>query len=124
VQVDFVEWPVQGDSQHVARPCERIIASKKPQLGRLDSIRRLAGPLADGLARMRASGELDAEADPYELAVGVIAALQGGYLLDVMDVMLTLMTDTALGDGAVPDASMVRPDVLYFGRPYATSASS
>ncbi|MEN3540339.1 TetR/AcrR family transcriptional regulator [Microbispora sp. ZYX-F-249] len=39
------------------------------------------GLLADGLARMRDSGELDPGTDPRELAVAVIAALQGGYLL-------------------------------------------
>ncbi|WP_169982760.1 MULTISPECIES: TetR/AcrR family transcriptional regulator [unclassified Microbispora] len=57
--------------------------------GRYDDARRsLAGIfdtwqglLADGLARMRESGELDPGTDPRELAVAVIAALQGGYLL-------------------------------------------
>jgi len=39
------------------------------------------GMLADGLARMRDSGELDRGADPEALAVAVIAALEGGYLL-------------------------------------------
>jgi hypothetical protein len=39
------------------------------------------GYLASGFARMQESGELDSEVDPYKLAVGVIAALQGGYLL-------------------------------------------
>ncbi|GAB3151750.1 TetR/AcrR family transcriptional regulator [Microbispora hainanensis] len=39
------------------------------------------GLIADGLARMREAGELDPGADPEELAVAVIAALQGGYLL-------------------------------------------
>ncbi|MEU8171475.1 TetR/AcrR family transcriptional regulator [Microbispora hainanensis] len=39
------------------------------------------GLIADGLARMRENGELDPGVDPGELAVAVIAALQGGYLL-------------------------------------------
>ena len=37
--------------------------------------------LADGFERMRAAGVLRAGADPERLAVGVMAALQGGYLL-------------------------------------------
>jgi AcrR family transcriptional regulator len=37
--------------------------------------------LADGLERMRAKGILTADADPEELATGIMAALQGGYLL-------------------------------------------
>ena len=37
--------------------------------------------LAAGLRRMQATGTLSAEADPDQLAVGLMAALQGGYLL-------------------------------------------
>jgi TetR/AcrR family transcriptional regulator, transcriptional repressor for nem operon len=37
--------------------------------------------LAAGLDRMRRNGALRGDADPSELATGVIAALQGGYLL-------------------------------------------
>ncbi|WP_433782634.1 TetR/AcrR family transcriptional regulator [Actinomycetospora sp. CA-101289] len=37
--------------------------------------------IADGLSRMRATGELTADADPDGLAAGVMAALQGGLLL-------------------------------------------
>jgi AcrR family transcriptional regulator len=37
--------------------------------------------LADGLERMRAKGILTADADTEALATGVMAALQGGYLL-------------------------------------------
>jgi AcrR family transcriptional regulator len=37
--------------------------------------------LADGLERMRDKGALRADADPEELATGIMAALQGGYLL-------------------------------------------
>lgn len=39
------------------------------------------GLLADGIERMRGNGALRAEADPHELATGLLAALQGGYLL-------------------------------------------
>jgi TetR/AcrR family transcriptional regulator, transcriptional repressor for nem operon len=39
------------------------------------------GLIAAGLERMRAKGTLSPDADPGELAVGLMAALQGGYLL-------------------------------------------
>lgn len=56
--------------------------------------------LASGFARMRARGELLEEADPEVLAAGVIAALEGGYLLahtarDAGPLVLAL--DMALG---------------------------
>jgi hypothetical protein len=38
---------------------------------------------------------------------------------DVMDVMLTLTTNTTLGDGVVPDGSRIRSDFPYFGSPYS-----
>ncbi|WP_433559234.1 TetR/AcrR family transcriptional regulator [Pseudonocardia xinjiangensis] len=37
--------------------------------------------LAAGIRRMQDRGELDAQADPAELATGIVAAYQGGYLL-------------------------------------------
>ena len=39
------------------------------------------GSLSDGLERMRVNGVLRADADPGALATGLLAALQGGYLL-------------------------------------------
>jgi TetR/AcrR family transcriptional repressor of nem operon len=58
-------------------------------VGRSDHAHRLLeaafkswrGALASGLARIQDNGELDSEVPAEELAVGVIAALQGGYLL-------------------------------------------
>ena len=46
-----------------------------------DAFARWEGLLADGLRRMQAKGSLSASADPGKLAVGLMAALQGGYLL-------------------------------------------
>jgi hypothetical protein len=37
---------------------------------------------------------------------------------DVMDVILTLATNTALGDGIVPDRDSNRSEFPYFGKPY------
>jgi hypothetical protein len=38
---------------------------------------------------------------------------------DVMDVMLSLATNTALGDGVAPDKSLTRTNFPYFGEPYS-----
>jgi AcrR family transcriptional regulator len=46
-----------------------------------DTLQRWERLLADGLERMRTSEVLRQDADAKELAVGVMAALQGGYLL-------------------------------------------
>jgi TetR/AcrR family transcriptional regulator, transcriptional repressor for nem operon len=46
-----------------------------------DTLRRWEGLLADGFARMVAAGVLRPDAEPERLAVGMMAALQGGYLL-------------------------------------------
>jgi hypothetical protein len=62
---------------------------------------------------------------PYELDTAAcfgFAAFNGRALTDdVMDVILTLATNTALGDGAAPDKRRIRPDFPYFGEPHALS---
>ena len=40
-----------------------------------------SGLITDGLRRMRDSGKLRPDADPERLAIGLLGALQGGYLL-------------------------------------------
>ena len=40
---------------------------------------------------------------------------------DVMDVMLTLTINTALGDGVAPDKRRMRAEFPYFGEPYAST---
>ena len=37
---------------------------------------------------------------------------------DVVDVILTLASNTALGDGVVPDKARIRSEFPYFGKPY------
>jgi hypothetical protein len=37
---------------------------------------------------------------------------------DVMDVILTLATNTPLGDGVAPDRARIRGEFPYFGEPY------
>ena len=41
-----------------------------------------------------------------------------------MDVILTLVTNTALGDGVAPDMRLMRPDFPYFGEPHPTAVNS
>ena len=38
-----------------------------------------------------------------------------------MDVILTLATNTALGDGVAPDRDRTRDEFPYFGEPYTTT---
>ncbi len=78
---------------------------------------RWQGLVADGLARMRESGELDPGADPAELAVAVIAALQGGYLLaeTMRDerpflVALDMALDHVKAHVRTPVANLTQPD--------------
>jgi hypothetical protein len=59
---------------------------------------------------------------PYELdtpAYFNVAGFNGRALTDdVMGVILTLATHTALGDGVAPDKQLLRPDFPYFGEPH------
>jgi hypothetical protein len=60
---------------------------------------------------------------PYELdtpASFSVERLNGrGLADDVMDVMLTLATNTPLSDGVAPDRSRMRDEFPYFGEPFA-----
>ena len=61
---------------------------------------------------------------PYELGTAAAFDFVGfnGRALadDVMDVILTLATNTALGDGVAPDRNRVRGEFPYFGPPYTS----
>ena len=60
---------------------------------------------------------------PYELGTEASFDFVGingrGLPDDVMDVILTLATNTALGDGVRPDVTRIRPEFPYFGEPYS-----
>jgi hypothetical protein len=62
---------------------------------------------------------------PYQLdtpAAFDFAGFNGRALTDdAMDVILTLATNTALGDGVAPDRGRTRPEFPYFGAPYAAA---
>jgi hypothetical protein len=61
---------------------------------------------------------------PYELGTEAafdVARFNGRALGDdAMDVILTLATNTALGDGVAPDTARIRAEFPYFGTPYTT----
>jgi hypothetical protein len=65
---------------------------------------------------------------PYTLdseASFTVAGFNGRDLADdVMDVMLSLTTNTALGDGVAPDQRRIRSEFPYFGKPYPDSRPS
>jgi hypothetical protein len=62
---------------------------------------------------------------PYELgtpAAFSFAGFNGRALVDdVMDVILTLATNTALSDGVAPDKDRIRSEFPYFGEPYTNA---
>jgi hypothetical protein len=43
---------------------------------------------------------------------------------DVMDVILTLASSTAVRDGVDPDKRLIGPDFPYFGEPHALAANA
>ena len=63
---------------------------------------------------------------PYELdtvAAFDFVSLNGRALTDdVMDLILTLATNTALGDGVTPDRTRTRSIFPYFGAPYTSTS--
>jgi Domain of unknown function (DUF4331) len=62
---------------------------------------------------------------PYELGTPAAFDFVGfngrGLADDAMDVILTLATNTALGDGVAPDKSRISADFPYFGTPYTAA---
>ena len=60
---------------------------------------------------------------PYELGTPAAFDFVGfngrGLADDVMDIILTLSSNTALADGVVPDKARVRTEFPYFGEPYS-----
>ena len=69
---------------------------------------RWEGLLADGLRRMQDDGALAATADPDALATGLMAALQGGYLLAQVNHDVTAMA-TALDMALAHIESLTNP---------------
>jgi AcrR family transcriptional regulator len=76
------------------------------------------GLLAAGFRRMRDDGILAAEADPYALATGLMAALQGGYLLAQAEHDVSPMA-TALDMALAHIESLTVPPAQRKARPVA-----
>jgi hypothetical protein len=52
----------------------------------------------------------------------MVAGFNGRELADdVMDVMLALTTNSAIGDGVAPDQRRMRAEFPYFGEPYVST---
>lgn len=105
-----------------------------------EDLQRFSGQIshvAEGLSRLAGSA-----ADPADYAKQLVARLLPAtlpYVLDTpaafdfagfngraladdaMDVILTLATNTALGDGVAPDRGRTRNEFPYFGEPYSAS---
>jgi AcrR family transcriptional regulator len=83
---DFmVQWYENGQTPHgcrigsLANEVASTSATSRVLLG--ETFRVWQSYLSDGLCRMRRNGEIDPNADPDELGISIVAALEGGYLL-------------------------------------------
>lgn len=119
----FMPDPEMKEQFNRAAPADdqsRFIAQVSDVVTRLTS---LAGSVADPqeYAR-RLLGRLFPTVLPYELGTSAAFDFVGfnGRALtdDVMDVILTLATNTALGDGVAPNKDRTRDAFPYFGEPY------
>ena len=96
-----------------------------PQIGKVAAmLTRLAGSAAEPEQyAKRVIETLCPTTLPYELGTPAsfdFTGINGRALADdVMDVILTLATNTALGDGVRPDTKRLRTDFPYFGEPYS-----
>ena len=93
--------------------------------GVVEKLSALAGSATDpGAYGRRVVARLLPAVLPYELGTPAgfdFAGFNGrGLTEDVMDVILTLTTNTLLGDGVAPDRRRVRRDFPYFGEPYSS----
>jgi len=91
--------------------------------GVAEKLSGLAGSVADpGAYGKQLAARLLPAVLPYELGTVAgfhFAGFNGRALTeDVMDVILTLATNTPLGDGVAPDRARIRKDFPYFGEPY------
>ena len=96
-----------------------------PQIGKVTShLAELAGSVANPSDYgKQLVARLCPTTLPYELgtpaAFDYIAFHGRGLTDDAMDVMLSLITNTALGDGVAPDRRRTRSEFPYFGEPYS-----
>ena len=118
-----------SENYNRAVPADEVALFSKPIRDFVEKVTALAHSAADPSAyATQLLARLCPGVLPYELdtpASFSFAAFNGrGLCDDVMDVILTLVTNTALSDGVAPDMRLMRPDFPYFGEPHATAASS
>ena len=112
-----------------AVPADEVALFSKPIRDFVEKVTALAHSAADPPAyATQLLSRLCPSVLPYELDTPASFSFAGfngrGLGDDVMDVILTLVTNTALGDGVAPDTRLMRPDFPYFGEPHPTAASS
>jgi hypothetical protein len=118
-----------SENYNRAVPADEVALFSKPIRDFVEKVTALADSAADPSAyATQLLARLCPGVLPYELdtpAAFTFAAFNGRSLCDdVMDVILTLATNTALGDRVAPDKRLMRPDFPYFGEPHVAAASS
>ena len=122
----FLSDPSLGDESEKynrAIPADDIALFSKPIADFTEKVTRLANSAANPTAYAKQLlARICPSVLPYELDTPACFSFSGfnGRALtdDVMDVILTLATNTALGAGLAPDPRLVRPDFPYFGEPH------
>jgi hypothetical protein len=120
----FMPDPAMREAFNRAVPAEDISRFSARIADVAAKLTRLAGSATDpaGYGKMLAQ-KLCPVTLPYELdtpACFTVDRLNGrGLADDVMDVILTLATNTPLSDGVAPDRNRMRDEFPYFGEPFA-----
>jgi hypothetical protein len=123
----FMPDPAMREDFNRAVPAEDISRFSPPIADVATKLTRLSGSAADpaGYGQTLAQ-RLCPVTLPYELDTEAnfgVAGFNGrGLADDVMDVMLTLATNTPLSDGVAPDTSRMREEFPYFGEPFVNAA--
>jgi Domain of unknown function (DUF4331) len=123
----FMPDPAMREDFNRAAPFEDISRFSAQMADVAARLTRLAGSATDPDGYGRVLGQrLCPVTLPYELDTAAnfgVAGFNGrGLADDVMDVMLTLSTNTPLSDGVAPDRSRMRDEFPYFGEPFANAA--
>jgi len=121
--------PDAAEQYNRAVPADDAALFSKPIADFAEKVTRLANSTADPSEYAKQLlGRICPTVLPYELDTPACFGFSGfnGRALtdDAMDVILTLATNTALGDGVAPDRRLIRTDFPYFGEPHAKSHRS
>jgi hypothetical protein len=122
----FMPDPAMREDYNRTTPSNDVVRFG-PQIGQIaEKLSRLAGSAANSNDYARQlTARLCPTMLPYELdtpATFNFAGFNGRTLTDdVMDVILTLASDTSLSDGVAPDRTRTRDSFPYFGEPYSAA---